>query len=288
MVRPIGRGPWAATLDSGADHIWMATRRPCVSGSISCVFSTPDRIVGSRDRKIVRSRWVESRVTSRSAHESATPPPPSPKPEAGIRQSIHPSRTLYIYASILRRRQAAGRLPAARAAPRRLGLPGRPRLRCPSRHRRRRRRAVWGRGGEGCVGAEEERAAPVHASCAYLARAAGVGKRGTDVACACVHVHVQHVHVHAWMRACARACLREVEDGGVDEHLVRVGVAVQSARQPRRRPDRRPLRRRHGGGGGGAVKWRSSPPHDHVGAWQGTGRQGAGRVKGRVTGRVTG
>ena len=46
MFRPIGRGPWAATLDSGADHIWMATRRPCVSGSISCMFSTPDRIVG--------------------------------------------------------------------------------------------------------------------------------------------------------------------------------------------------------------------------------------------------
>jgi hypothetical protein len=39
--RPLG----AAALDSGAGHIWMATRRPCVSGSISCMFSTPERIV---------------------------------------------------------------------------------------------------------------------------------------------------------------------------------------------------------------------------------------------------
>ena len=94
-------------------------------------------------------------------------------------------------------------------------------------------------------------------------------------ACACVHVH-------ACMCACACACLREVEDGGVDEHLVGVGVAVQRARDPRRGPDRRPLRRRHGGGGGGgggAVKWRSSPPHDHVGAWKGTGQQGTGGVR---------
>ena len=79
-------------------------------------------------------------------------------------------------------------------------------------------------------------------------------------------------------RTCTCTCLREVEDGGVDEHLVGVGVAVQRGRAPWRRPDRRPLRRRHGGGGsgggggGGAVAWRPGPPHNHVGAWQSTGR----------------
>jgi hypothetical protein len=118
-----------------------------------------------------------------------------------------------------------------------------------------------------------------------------------------MHMHMQHatcnMHMHMPCMACACACacacawrvhgmcmpctctctcicicLREVEDGGVDEHLVGVGVAVQRGRDPRRRPDRRPLRRRDGGGGGGggAVAWLPSPPHDHVGAWQSTGR----------------
>ena len=105
------------------------------------------------------------------------------------------------------------------------------------------------------------------------------------------HMHMRtciRAHAHAWhvrgmcmcmcmsctcTCTCTCICLREVEDGGVDEHLVGVGVAVQRGRAPWRRPDRWPLRRQHGGGGGGgAVAWRPCPPHNHVGAWQSTGR----------------
>ena len=47
----IGRSLWAAVVHLEADHICIATRRPCVSGSISCIFSTPDEIDGSKDRR---------------------------------------------------------------------------------------------------------------------------------------------------------------------------------------------------------------------------------------------
>ena len=116
----------AAAFNLEADHICIATRRPCVSGSISCMFSTPDE----RDRKIVGdgiTRYISH--ATRSIYLLS------------IYLSIHPSS--------LTRRRAVGRLPAARAAPWPLGRSGRPRRRYPSRHRRRRRHAVWGRGGEG-------------------------------------------------------------------------------------------------------------------------------------------